>query len=63
MKTTNEKAKAKAVELISQFRGNAKYVVSEIMDEIKIFEYGHPVLLHNRLIFWQEVKTEINKLT
>jgi len=51
--------KQKARELRSQFGDNAKYVVSEIMDEIKKFEYGHPILLGTRLDFWREVKSEL----
>lgn len=50
----------KAIELRTQFGNNAKYVVLEIMDEIKKFEYGHPVLLSNRLDFWNSVKNELN---
>ncbi|MFA5301033.1 MAG: hypothetical protein WC389_22805 [Lutibacter sp.] len=54
--------KEKAKELKAQFGDNAKYVVSEIMDEIKKFEYGHPILLSNRLDFWMRVKNEIKTI-
>lgn len=53
--------KQKAIELRSQFGDNAKYVVLEIVAEIKKFEYGHPILLSNRLEFWGEVKQELEK--
>jgi len=49
----------KAKELRSQFGDNAKYVVLEIMDEIKKFEYGHPILLQERLSFWRLVKEKL----
>lgn len=52
----------KAIELKSQFGDNAKYVVLEIMDEIKKFEYAHPILLSNRLDFWKQVKEKLWKI-
>lgn len=58
-KKAMQEIKQKSNELKSQFGSNAKYVVSEIMDEIKKFEYGNPILLSNRLDFWQRVKAEI----
>lgn len=48
--------KQKAIELRSQFGESAKYVVLEIVDEIKKFEYGRPILLSSRLEFWNKVK-------
>jgi hypothetical protein len=51
--------KQKARELRIQFGENAKYVISEIMDEIKKFEYGHPILMNNRLDFWKQVKENL----
>lgn len=53
--------KQKAIELRSQPGDNAKYVVLEIMDEIKVFDYGHPILLSVRLEFWSKVKLELEK--
>ncbi len=49
----------KAIELKSQFGANAKYVISEIIDEIKKFEYGNPILLMKRIEFWEKVKAEL----
>lgn len=59
---TNEEVLALRVkELRTQFRGNAKYVVLEIMEEIKKFEYGHPILVSDRLEFWSGVKQGLEK--
>jgi len=54
-----ERINQKVKELKAQFGDNAKYVVLEIMDEIKKFDYGHPILLSTRLDFWKIVKEKL----
>lgn len=54
-----DEVKQKAIEFRSQFRGEAKYVVLEIIEESKLYEFSHPILLSNRLEFWRKVKQEL----
>lgn len=51
--------KRKAIELRSQFGDNAKYVVLEIMDEIKRCDFKDSVSYLNRLELWSKVKQEL----
>lgn len=55
-----EAIKTKAKELKSQFGDNAKYVVLEIMDDIKQCRYIEHQSLLDRLEFWNEVRNGID---
>lgn len=55
----------RAIELKAQFGDNAKYVVSEIMDEIKQFEnssHSTAYITQKRLEYYMRVKSELEKL-
>ena len=52
----------KAAELIAQFGSNAKYVVLEIKEEIKTFINTSKKMQADRLIFWSDVITCIDKI-
>ena len=49
-------AKEKAKELRAQFGDNAKYVVLEVMDELKL------IGKESRLPYWWSVKIELEKI-
>lgn len=50
--------KEKAKELRSQFGDNAKYVCLEIIEELK----RDPYINYERIVYWQGVKSELEKL-
>ena len=50
--------KEEAKELHSQFGDNAKYVCLEIIEELK----RDPYINYERIVYWQVVKTELEKL-
>lgn len=66
------KPKEKAIELCDKMMQNtltgdfaikcALVAVDEIIKEAPKYEYGHPILVSNRIDYWNEVKQEIKKL-
>ncbi len=63
--------KEKAIELVGKYstvlsiqfsKEFALIAVDELYKEVIIFEYGNPILVDKRLLYWEEVKQEIEKL-
>lgn len=47
---------------LNDAKHSAYIACNEIIEVTKKFEYGHPILVHKEIEYWQEVKFEIEKI-